>query len=167
MSEVLGLIFEPAAPPLIALVPVLEAEFDWVQLQHVDLPSAEPWDQIAFANGERHGFIWLSQPVEGWPEELRFADWPPALIPDHSETLVLDYRHVDLAARVVCALARRHRFWVDTGFGEVYDSEAFARRARSEPGWDWRAWQAQPEPKRCRATFCYGSPTPAPALARP
>lgn len=167
MSELLGLVFAPAGPPLAAIVPALEAQFDWVQLQHVDLPTAAPWDQIAIGDREAHVFLFYDSPVEGIPDDLDFKDWPTALIPEQSETLVLDYRDVDLAKRVVCALARQHRFWIDTSFGEVYASEAFAARAVREPGWDWRAWYAIPEPKECRAAFCYGSPTAAVALTRP
>lgn len=158
MSELLGLVFAPGAPPLAALVPVLAAEFDGVQLQHVDLPGAEPWDQVAIAEGERHVFLLGDLSVEGIPDDLDFKAWPTALIPERSETLVLDYRNVELAKRVVGVLARHHRFWVDTSFGEVYESRAFAHRSIRQPGWDWRAWQGRAEPKECEALFCYGSP---------
>lgn len=166
MSEVLGLVFAPAPPPLAALVPVLAGEFDSVQLQHVDLPTAESWDQIAIGDRGQHVFLWRDSSVEGIPDDLDFKEWPAALVPEHSETLVLDYRSVDLAKRVVRVIARHDRFWVVTGFGEVYTSEGFVDRARREPAWDWRVWPEQAQPKECRAAFCYGSPPVGLALTR-
>jgi hypothetical protein len=83
------------------------------------------------------------------PEPWWFHHWPPHLIPDSPQTLLVAYRDVDLAKRIVCALARNHRFIVDTDNDGVYTAKDFVQRATREPDWDWlrESWLALPRRK--------------------
>jgi hypothetical protein len=80
------------------------------------------------------------------PETSWFDHWPPLLVPDDPKALVVAYRDVELAKRVVSALAAHYRFAVDTDGEGVYAADDFAHRCAREPEWDWLrdAWLAAP-----------------------
>jgi hypothetical protein len=99
-------------------------------------------DQLVVCERENCAFVRRqTRPERSW-----FDHWPPHLIPDSPQTLLVAYRDVDLAKRIVCALARNHRFIVDTDNDGVYTAKEFVQRATREPDWDWlrEAWLAPP-----------------------
>ena len=80
------------------------------------------------------------------PESSWFNHWHPSLVPDNPKTLLVAYRDVDLAKRIVAALGKRYRFVVDTDCDGVYTAKDFVQRCAREPDWDWlrEAWLALP-----------------------
>jgi hypothetical protein len=102
-------------------------------------------DQLVVCEQENCAFIRRQERPETW----WFDHWHPNLVPATPKVLVVAYRDVELAKRVVLALSRRYRFVVDTDSDGVYTVEDFARRCAREPGWDWlrEAWLALPRRK--------------------
>lgn len=137
MSDNLVLVFEPAAPPLSALIPMLSG-FGAIDLQEGGTGA----DQLVVYDHGSHVFIQRYVPEEMAAEHF-FDDWSVELVPARASSLVIATREFDLVKRVTLALARHFQFWVDTDFGEVYDSAKFVRRCAEEPGWDWRRWPAE------------------------
>lgn len=134
MSENLGLVFEPTAPALAALVPALAG------FSRIDLQEVVSWgDQIVVFDGDRHVYV-QPYPAAEMAAEHAFDDWTAPLVPVAASGLVVADSDIDLAKRVAQVLARHFRFWVETnqGIGDVYTSEAFVRRGQREPVWEWR-----------------------------
>jgi hypothetical protein len=102
-------------------------------------------DQLVVCEEENCAFVRRQERPERW----WFDHWPPLLVPDNPKALVVAYRDTELAKRIVCALARRYRFVVDTDSEGVYAVEDFAKRCTREPEWDWlrEAWLALPRRK--------------------
>jgi hypothetical protein len=133
--ENLILAFDGGLPSLTELATTLQA-CERLELQADQLVVCEQEDCVFVRREE--------QPAAWW-----FDDWPRSLVAGSPQALVVAYRNVDLAKRVVMALARRYRFVVDTDVDGVYTGEDFARRSAREPDWNWLrdAWLTLPRHK--------------------
>ena len=96
-------------------------------------------DQIAVFDGDAAIFV-RPESQEDLIRYDEFGRWPPELVPARASALILHYfadeRHLRLAKQVTLAISRTYPCLVDTTFGEIYTSQAFARRCELEPKWD-------------------------------
>jgi hypothetical protein len=89
-------------------------------------------------DGEQSAWVYHDDEPEVVREELA-EFWPDFLLPvlESANFVIVEYRLVSLAKRVVLAIASDTDFFVDTDMLAIYTSTAFVARCRIEPEWSW------------------------------
>jgi hypothetical protein len=125
-----NLVFTPFAPPPEVVAATLQS------IGPSEVKHDHRVDQVMVAAGDQAARLYFEPPSP--PRKYGdFETWPPDLVPDRGQIVVILSDNQLVVTRIILALAEQFEFIVDPRRGELYDHQAFAKRCLAEPEWDW------------------------------